>query len=181
MASALPAEPHRYTYADLSRWPAEERWELIEGIPYAMSPAPSANHQRISIALASQFHAFLKGKTCEAFPAPFDVRLPLPSEDDMTTTTSSAGSTVVCEPEKLDARGCIGAPTLVVEVLSPDTAARDWREKLHLYEQRGVPEYWIISPGEQTLLVFTRNEQAPVGVLPGLTIDLVEVFARVEI
>ena len=130
------------------------------------------------------------------YSAPFDVRLPYPSEDDMSTTTVvQPDITLVCDLEKLDARGCLGAPTLVVEILSPETAAKDRREKFHLYEQVGVREYWIISPFEQTLMVFTRDErgrygaptvysrdeQVPVGVLPGLTIELPEVFANLEV
>ena len=66
----MPANPPRYTYADLLSWPAEERWELIDGVPYAMTPAPSSNHQRISFAFGLQFGNFLKGKSCEAFAAP---------------------------------------------------------------------------------------------------------------
>jgi len=192
---ALPAKSLGFTYADLLSWPADERWELIDGIAYDMTPAPSTNHERISVALVSQFYNFLKGKSCEVFSAPFDVRLPYPSEDDMTTTTVvQPDLTVVCDRKKLDARGCLGAPTLVVEILSPDTAAKDLREKLHLYERVGVPEYWIISPVEQTLMVFTRDkrgrygaptaysrtDQVLVGVLPGLTIELAEVFASLN-
>ncbi len=194
--AAVPANQKRFTYADLLSWPADQRWELIDGIAYDMTPAPSANHQRISIHLATQFDNFLEGKSCEAFPAPFDVRLPHPSEDAMTTTTVvQPDLTVVCDREKLDGRGCLGAPTLVVEVLSPETAAKDRQEKFQLYEHVGVPEYWIISPYEQTLMVFThdergrygvptvynRTEQVPVGVLPGLTIELARVFAHLDV
>ena len=111
-----------------------------------------------------------------------------------TSTVVQPDLTVVCDREKLDARGCVGAPTLVVEILSPETSAKDRREKFYLYERVGVLEYWIISPVEQTLLVFTRDEQGrygaptvyhrtdkvPVGVLPGLTVDLDDVFANLD-
>jgi len=196
MAYPMLASPQRFTYADLLSWPENERWELIDGFAYDMTPAPSANHQRISFSLALQFGNFLKGKSCETFTAPFDVRLPHPSEDEMTTTTVvQPDLTVVRDRKKLDARGCLGAPTLVVEILSPETAEKDKREKLYLYEEVGIPEYWIISPVNQTLMVFTRNErgrygaptvyrcdeQVPVGVLPGLTVELAEVFANLEV
>jgi len=196
MAYPMLAEPERFTYADLLRWPENERWELIDGVAYDMTPAPSVKHQRISIDLASQFYNFLKGKSCDVFSAPFDVRLPAPSEDDMTTTTVvQPDITVVCDRKKLDARGCLGAPTLVVEILSPETAAKDRREKLLLYERVKIPEYWIISPFELTLMVYSltkkghygvptvysRDEQVPVGVLPGLTVELAEVFANLDI
>ncbi len=186
MANPLPAIPRRYSYADLMNWPADERWELIDGVAYDMTPAPSRDHEEISVALTSQFYQFLKGKSCRVYSAPFDVRLPHPAEDAMTTSTVvQPDITVVREREKLDARGCVGAPTLVVEILSPETETKDRREKFHLYERVGVPEYWIISPFKQTLLVFTRDEQGrygaptiynrtdqvPVSVLPGLTVS----------
>jgi len=195
MSNPSPAHPQRFTYADLLSWPAEERWELIDGVAYDMSPVPSADHQRISMALARQFANFLLDHPCEVFAAPFTVRLPRPSEDAMSTTTIvEPDLTVVCDRDKLEARGCVGAPTLVVEILSPETGAKDLREKFHRYEQAGVPECWVISPFEQTLMVFTRDEhgcygaptvygrddEVPVGVLPGLTIKLTEVFARLN-
>ena len=196
MSEPMHAYPEHYTYADLLSWPAEERWELIDGVPYDMSPAPLRGHEEISVALTSQFYQFLKGKSCRVYSAPFDVRLPHPSEDDMTTTTVvQPDVTVVCDREKLDERGCIGAPTLVVEILSPETKAKDMRVKFHLYQQVGVPEYWIISPIDQTLMVFTRDEQGrygapnvyhrtdkvPVSVLPGLTVELADVFANLDV
>ncbi len=195
MAHPMPAPAERFTYADLLNWPEDERWELIDGFAYDMTPAPSTDHQSISFALGLQFGTFLKGKSCRAFSAPFDVRLPNPSEDDMTATNVvQPDLTVVCDREKLDKRGCLGAPTLVVEIISLHTAVKDLREKLHLYEQAGVPEYWVIFPNEQILMVYTRDaqgrygapavytrtEQAPVGVLPELTISLAEVFAEVD-
>ncbi len=195
MANPMPADERCYTYADLLTWPDDQRWELINGVAYDMTPAPSVRHQRISAALEAQFWFFLEDKPCSVFAAPFDVRLPEPSEDAMTTSTVvQPDLSVICDPEKLDERGCVGSPTLVVEILSPATWKKDWREKLMLYERVGVPEYWLISTDEQTLMVFTLDErgrygtptvysnqyQAPVGVLPGLTIDLRRVFAKLE-
>jgi len=196
MGYPLLASPQCYTYADLLNWPENERWELIDGVAYDMTPAPSRAHQDISFALGLQFGNFLKHKSCRVYSAPFDVRLPHPSEDDMTTTTVvQPDLTVVCDLKKLDARGCLGAPTLVVEILSPETAAKDRREKFDLYERVGVPEFWIISPVKQTLQVYIidkrgrysaptayrRDEQVPVGVLPGLTVELAEVFANLDV
>ena len=99
---------------------------------------------------------------------------------------------VVCEPEKLDEHGCVGAPTLVVEILSPHTARKDLREKLYAYEQAGVREYWVVFPSEEVVNVFSRDEddrfgkpiiylkgdQLPVGVLPAVEIDLERIFAE---
>lgn len=196
MAEPMPAYPQRYTYADLLSWPGDQRWELIEGLAYDMTPAPSRGHEEISVALTSQFYQSFKGKPCRVYSAPFDVRLPQPAEDDMTTSTVvQPDITVVCDRDKLDERGCLGTPTLVVEILSPETRLKDMRTKYHLYERVGVSEYWIISPVDQTLMVFTRDEQGrysaptvyhrtdhvPVSVLPGLVIELAEVFANLEV
>jgi Uma2 family endonuclease len=193
MINPLPANPEIFCYADLLTWPADERWELIDGVAYAMSLAPSLRHQRIAIKLSTQFEIFLENHSCVAVAAPFDVRLPEQSEDGMmASTVVQPDLTVVCDRAKLDEHGCIGSPTLVVEILSPETATRDLREKFHAYEQAGVPEYWVISQSDRTLMVFTldedgrygtaaiygNDEQAPVGVLPGLVINLGRVFAE---
>jgi len=183
----------RYTYADYLRWPGDERWELIDGVACNMTPAPSRRHQAVSFDLTAQFRVFLRGKKCKAYAAPFDVRLPAPGETDETTSTVvQPDLAVVCDPAKLDDRGCKGAPDLVIEILSPDSLARDQREKLLLYEQAGVPEYWIVHTGDKTVSVFTRGqdglygkpalytseERVPVGVLPDLEIDLTTVFVE---
>jgi Uma2 family endonuclease len=140
----------------------------------------------------TQFGVFLRTHPCRHFTAPFDVRLPAPSEDGMTTSTVvQPDLVVVCDHDKLDERGCVGAPTLVVEVTSPSTATKDLREKRAAYERAGVPEYWLVLPTDNMALVFSLNEtgcygapavyandeQMPVGVLPGLSIELSLVFS----
>ncbi len=193
MAQPILADAGHFTYTDIIASPEGERWELIDGVAYNMSPAPSLQHQRIVSALMTQFGNFLSGKTCEHFTAPFDVRLPAPSEDGMTASTVvQPDLVVVCDREKLDERGCVGAPTLVVEITSPSTSAKDLREKRAAYERAGVPEYWLILPADKTVLVFTlnewgrydapavfaNNEHMPSSALPGLIIDLGLVFAE---
>lgn len=193
MVEPAQVNPERYTYADILTWPEDERWELIDGVAYDMSPAPSPRHQVIQGELFVLFHDFLRGATCRVYPPPFDVRLPKPTEDGLTASTVvQPDLTVVCDPEKIDERGCVGAPTLVVEILSPGTSRKDLREKLTAYAQAGVPEYWVVYPFEKVVQVYTldtqghygapaiyvNGEQAPVGVLPGLVIDLESVFAE---
>lgn len=193
MSQAALKRDARYTYADYCGWPEGERWELINGVAYNMTPAPSVAHQRISRELLVQFAAYLKGKGCEIFDAPFDVRVPTPGETDETTSTVvQPDLVVVCDPAKLDDRGCKGAPDLVIEILSPATAAKDLKEKLLLYEQTGVLEYWVVHPAEKIVSVFRRGadgqygkpavfgaeERVPVGVLPDLEVDLGLVFAE---
>jgi len=190
---ALPArkEVERYTYGDYLNWPDEERWELIEGEAYDMSPAPSRWHQQIAGELFKQIAVFLTGKKCEAYFAPFDVRLPRADEDDSETmTVVQPDIVVVCNPAKLDNRGCRGAPDLVVEILSPFTASKDQIEKLALYEKHGVKEYWIIHPTDNLLTVRLLEEDGKYGIpaiyegkgslevatLPGLTVNLDAVF-----
>ncbi len=181
------------TFSDLMTRPEEERWELIDGVAYDMSPAPSQYHQEISLELTLQFGVFLRGNPCRLLYAPFDVLLPKPWENDMTTSTVvEPDLIVVCDLKKLDGRKCVGAPTLVVEITSPTTADNDLNKKREIYERAGVPEYWVLLPDERKLFVFTRkitgwygaptvytaDEQAPVEVLPGLMVDLARVFSR---
>ena len=192
-AARLPEDEGLYTYADYYSWDDDKRWELIDGVAYAMA-APTAAHQRISRELISQFHGFLRGKPCEVFSAPFDVRL-FANQDDETDesddTVVQPDLLVVCDSSKLsDGRSCKGAPDLVVEILSPSTASRDRIVKLQKYLEAGVREYWIVDPNAQTVRVFllkdgkfTRRKYGetdivPVTVLPGLTINLPDVFAE---
>ena len=182
-----------FTYADYLTWPDNERWEIIDGVAYDMTPAPSMRHQGLLWQLVAQFAPFLEKSTCQPFTSPIDVLLPTPSEEvSSATTVIQPDLIVVCDPDKLHERGVVGAPTLVVEILSPSTSTKDLREKLHAYERAGVPEYWVVSPAEKWLQIFTLNaqgrydapttfgdgEQAPVGVLPGLIIDLSRIFAE---
>lgn len=183
----MPQENERYTYADYCTWDDSERWELIEGVPYAMSPAPSPKHQEISSNLHNQLYNFLKGKPCRVYPAPFDVRLNADDEDD---TVVQPDLVVICNRSKIDEKGCKGAPDLIVEILSPSTARRDRMVKLHQYQRAGVREYWIVDPDTKTVQVcilengryfvtaYADTDTAPVTVLPGCTINLQEVFAE---
>ena len=193
MVQAAIKRDARYTYADYLTWSCDERWELIDGVAYNMTPAPSRRHQDVSIELAAQFKVFLRGKQCRVYDAPFDVRLPDPNETDQTTSTVvQPDLVVVCDSAKLEDRGCKGAPDLVIEIISPDSVARDLKEKFRLYERAGVVEYWVVYPVEKMVMVFRRgsdgrygqpetftaDERVPVGVLPELEIDLAMVFAE---
>ena len=193
MPQAATRRDARYTYVDYLQWSEDERWELIRGVAYNMTPAPPRRHQAISIELARQFANHLVGKGCKVFDAPFDVRLPAPGETDETTSTVvQPDLVVVCDPAKLDERGCKGAPDLVIEILSPESVARDQKEKFLLYEQAGVQEYWLVHPTDRIVTVFHRgadgaygrpavytpDEHIRVGVLPELEIDLAAVFGE---
>jgi len=154
---------HKYTYADLAQWPEDERWELIEGIPYAMT-APQRLHQKIVSELGRQIGNYLQGKTCEIYVAPFDVRLPYRDEaDNDVETVVQPDLSVICDPSKLDKKGCRGAPDWIIEVLSPSTALKDMNAKRSLYQQHGVQEYWIIHPEDRWIIVYTLDEQSRYG------------------
>jgi Uma2 family endonuclease len=186
-------EQERFTYADYLSWSDEERWELIDGVPYSMSPAPSRLHQEISGNIHGILHQYLKAKECKLYAAPFDVRLPGTSDasEDETDTVVQPDIVVICDPDKLDDKGCKGAPDLIVEILSPSTAEHDLKDKFYLYQRVGVLEYWIVNQTDRTLMIFKLNASGEYGrpemhgsrdivtvpLLGDLELDLAEVFA----
>ena len=186
-------ESKRYTYADYLTWLDDKRRELINGFIHLMS-GPMRRHGRISMKISTRVYTFIekqKGK-CEVYHAPFDVRLPLhgSTDDDKIYDVVQPDICVVCDLSKLDDRGCLGAPDLVVEVLSPSTLKYDWNYKFNLYEAAGVKEYWIVDPKAKTANVFIlqsdgrydlgtvyeNDQKAPVRIFEGLEIDLNELF-----
>ena len=183
---ALP-QYKRNTYADYSAWDGDERWELINGVPYAMSPGPSEGHQSVLLKLARQLGDYLDGKPCKVFVAPFDVRLNANTYDD---TVVQPDILVVCDDSKLDGKSCVGAPDLVIEILSPSTALKDKNLKFKKYLEAGVREYWIADPDSKTISAhildngryyvtsYAEADTAPVQVLEGCEIDLAKVFAE---
>ena len=182
---ALP-EYKRYTYADYITWEGSERYELIDGVPRAMT-APSWIHQAISGELFVQIKEFLKGKPCKVFAAPFDVRLNANDYDDNVVQPDIV---VICDRSIIGGTGCSGVPDMVVEILSPSTAAYDRTTKFNLYQKYGVREYWIVDPESKTVSAHTlddgryyvtrhaETDTVPVQVLEGCMIDLREVFAE---
>ncbi len=181
----------KFTYGDYANWPEDERWELIEGYAYNMSPAPSRRHQQISRDLGVQIVNFLADKSCEVYFAPFDVRLPEADEpDEDIETVVQPDMVVVCDKSKLDEKGCRGAPDLIIEILSPFTAPKDMKIKLALYEKHGVKEYWVVHPIDNIVMVFklgknkkygkpevyTEEDKIKTTILDGLEIELKKVF-----
>jgi Uma2 family endonuclease len=155
-----------FSYADYLAWPENERWELIEGIPFDMTPAPSRYHQDIlgNFFLALNKASKDKEKKCKIYVAPFDVRLPEGDQsDEEVLTVVQPDISVICDPGKLDDKGCKGAPDFIIEIVSPATAKKDMTLKLHLYEKHGVGEYWVVQPGERIVMVHKLNEQGTYG------------------
>ncbi|NCN04950.1 MAG: Uma2 family endonuclease [Spirochaetales bacterium] len=136
-----------FTYKEYKTWPDDQRWELIEGRPYSMSPAPTPKHQRFLGVLNSQLENFFSGKPCRPYLAPVDVILVVELEDqEDSRTVVQPDAFVVCDPSKLVDEGIIGAPDFVIEILSASTAMKDQGEKRILYEKFGVKEYWVVNP-----------------------------------
>lgn len=161
-----------YTYWDYLKWRFTERVELIRGKLFKMSPAPSSSHQRVSLNLTKGFISFVDGHTCQLFVAPFDVRLPVPKAGKDSTVVQP-DLCLICDPAKIDERGCNGAPDLVVEILSPGNAKHEMATKFSLYEESGVQEYWIVQPEEKTVLVYVLSKGQYIGLAPaaeGMTI-----------
>lgn len=160
-----------FTYADYLQWPDDERWELIHGIAYNMSPAPGTAHQRVVGEVFRRIADVTDNGPCETFIAPFDVRLSEgapPSDtasdtDETVETVVQPDISVFCDPAQTDERGAKGAPDLVVEVLSPATAHKDQTEKLRLYERAGVREYWIVNAEAAYVMVYRRGASGGFG------------------
>ena len=189
----IPAEHKKFNYKDYLTWPEEERWELINGEAWDMSPAPTRKHQHISKKLLYQIEDYLKDKDCELYNAPFDVRLPENKEnsDYEIDTVVQPDLLIVCDTSKLDEAGCKGAPDWIIEILSPSTAVKDLNDKYQLYQARGVKEYWIVDPANKYLTVylldisgkyfrsgvFGSDSKVQPATLPELIIDLKPVFS----
>lgn len=177
-----------YTYAEYLLWKFEERVELLKGKLFKMS-APSINHQRISGRLFVKMYSYLEGKRCEAFSAPFDVVLKNPNGEDNTVLQPDL--CVVCDPEKLaDGKRCYGAPDWVLEIVSPSNVEKELSKKMHIYEEAGVAEYWVLRPEEKELDIFVLQDNGYIGLkprfagevvspqkFPDLQINLSEIFS----
>ena len=184
-----------YSYADYLTWPMDLVAELIHGKVFKKAvAAPNRIHQRVSLKLSVKLFQFLEGKTCQVYEAPFDVRFPKDSkEDDRIFDVVQPDLCVVCDPSKLDDRGCIGTPDLIVEILSPGSSKLELKHKYELYESRGVREYWIMHPEHQNLLIytwvngsylpshlFTTGDVVESEVVKGFKLDLEEFFSDIQ-
>lgn len=189
------AEYGVYTYEDYLSWNLDVMVELIKGkIFKKAATAPRRRHQGISGNVFSSFHSFLKGKKCKVYEAPFDVRLPVKSRKNKDIhTVVQPDICVICDPLKLDGFGCIGAPDLIIEILSPGNNQLELTRKYEVYQESGVREYWIIHPDEHTLLVYTlvddfyqpsrlmtHGDVVKSIAVPGFELELGEVFRDLD-
>lgn len=183
-----------FTYADYLTWRFEQSVELIKGKIFKMSPATSLKHQNISSKLHVEIGIYLKNNPCKLYSAPFDVRLLDKNKSSIANkdvyTVVQPDLCVICDQNKLDEKGCIGAPDLIIEILSPGNSKKEMIFKYDLYEEAGVKEYWIVFPSEFVLQQFVLNEDGKyylkrsfsedmkcnAHIFPDLEIDLAEVF-----
>lgn len=180
-----------YSYADYMRFAFDERLEIIKGHLYKMSPAPSRIHQKILGRIYNPIYNKLNGYGCEVYTAPFDVRLAKKTQDDKEVfTVVQPDIVVICDQNKLDKRGCIGAPDIVIEILSPGNNKKELVNKYEVYEEAGVKEYWIVSPSDKTFFryildgagkfqptkLLTTGEEVTTSVMPGFLLNLEDVF-----
>jgi len=182
----------QYSYAGNLTWQFDERVELIRGWISRMSPAPLISHQRISIRLSIQIEGYLINKKCEAFAAPFDVRLTNKRKsvsNKSITSVVQPDISVICDLDKLDDKGCIGALDWIIEKLSPGNTRKEMKEKFSLYKENGVREYWIVYPEYFQVQVFdlinnkvvwrsnyVKEDLIPVGILEKFSIDTNRLF-----
>ena len=178
-----------YTYADYLLWQFTERVELLRGKIRQMA-APNRRHQVISGRLQYVITTALLKSPCELYNAPFDVRLTRIRNDKEVKTVVQPDLCVICDPSKLDDRGCNGAPDLIVEILSPGNSRTEMKDKFELYQEAGVLEYWVVSPIEKTIQVWTLDEQGlyfsrqpkvegdvvRTPIVPNLEVDVTELF-----
>ena len=166
-----------YTIQDIYNLPEGTRAELIDGSLYMMAP-PSRMHKEIVGELFGVIRDYIKKKHCSCKPyvAPFAVFL---NRDDRTYVEPDIS--VICDPSKLNDRGCLGAPDWIIEVVSPGSQRIDYMIKLFKYRTAGVREYWIVDKSKNRIIVYnfeqndmseyTFSDSVPVGIYENLKID----------
>lgn len=172
-----------YTIEDIYNLPVGKRAELIDGQIYYMS-MPNRKHQDISGELCRVIYKYIhsyKGN-CKVYVAPFAVYL-----DEATNTYVEPDISVICDPDKLDDRGCKGAPDWIIEIVSPASKRMDYYTKLFKYGTAGVREYWIIDAVKNQIFVYnfekgdaeqyTLQDSVKAGIYENLVID----FSKLDI
>jgi len=187
----------KYSYADYLSWPDDERWEIIDGVPHDMSPAPTLDHQRISRRLLNCFENYLFDKTCEVFDAPVDVKFSEGNDksDKEIFNVLQPDLIVVCDKDKIkDGKCCFGPPDIIIEILSPSTASKDIIKKRRIYEKNKVKQYWIADPQEKEIFIYklkdngkyeepeiyTKSDKIKIQDFEDMEIDLSLVFKNIQ-
>ena len=172
-----------YTIDDIYALPEGERAELIDGHIYYMAP-PSRKHQEISGELYADIKEYIRshGGRCKVYAAPFAVYL-----DERSNTYVEPDISVICDPDKLDDRGCKGAPDWIIGIVSPASKQMDYYTKLFKYRTAGIREYWIVDPSKNLVIVYNfeqgETEQYTLqdSIKAGIYDDLVIDFGSIEL
>lgn len=172
-------EERTYTVDDIEALPDGERAELIDGKIYYMS-SPSRTHQKIGGILHQTIANYIDSHngSCEVYYAPFAVFL-----NNDKTNYVEPDILVICDPSKIDEKGCHGAPDWVIEIVSPSSTSMDYLIKPNKYLNAGVREYWIVDPAENLITVYgfdneitvkhyAFGEDVPVGIYEGFSVNL---------
>ncbi len=186
-----------YSYADYLSWKFEQALEIVKGKIFPMA-APSPLHQKLSWRLTVAFDHYFRTYPCETYAAPFDVRLfdrkKSFKDDKDVFTVIQPDLCVICDLEKIDVKGCLGAPDLMVEILSPGNSKREMKIKKDLYAESGVREYWIVDPTHEAIarhnivsdgifgdpVMFVSDDAMPSVIFPDFTLPLSEIFPPKE-
>lgn len=178
---------NKYTVADIEALPERERAELIDGEMFMMA-APALVHQDMLMWLGTTIRNYIaehKGE-CRVLPAPFAVYIKKDQYNYVEPDIS-----VICDRDKLDNKGCHGAPDWVIEIVSPSGRRMDYVRKLALYSEAGVRLYWIVDPARKNITVYdlehdgapefhSFSEQVRVDIYEDLMIDFSEYLGDLE-
>lgn len=183
MALAQKIIDYEYTIDDIYALPQGKRAELIDGQMYMMA-TPSRKHQRLVSLLNQKIANYIDDKNgdCEVYPAPFAVFL---NADNKTYVEPDIS--VICDKDKLNDKGCNGAPDWIIEIVSPTSSRMDYVIKLFKYRSAGVKEYWIVDFDKNRISVwnlenedmfeYTFSDIVKAGIYEDLEID----FSKIEI
>ncbi|MBC7885647.1 MAG: Uma2 family endonuclease [Saprospiraceae bacterium] len=182
-----------YTYGDYLKLEIDEMVEIIRGKIFRMSPAPRTKHQIINGNIFYRLRQQLEGQKCKIFNAPIDVVLPIENKKrTKSTTVVQPDICVICDPKIIEDKAVFGTPDFVIEIVAGKDVKRDTQYKYSVYEEAGVGEYWIVF-GEmrfvevyilkngkyQRLNAFSEDDIIPVKTLPGLSINMNDIFEGV--
>uniref|UniRef100_UPI00308451AC Uma2 family endonuclease n=1 Tax=Desulforadius tongensis TaxID=1216062 RepID=UPI00308451AC len=167
---------------------SEDRLEYINGEVHLQS-APSVEHQRVVTNLSTEFGIYFKNKECKHFVAPFDVVF----QNETEKHRVQPDITVICDKSGFNENNYTGVPTIAVEVLSPSTTSKDYVIKMDLYMRFGVKEYWIVSPKNKSVEIFTlengiylepvvysKDDTVKSSIFTDLSIQLKDIFINGE-
>ena len=176
-------KPNTYTVEDIYLLPDGQRAELIDGQIYNMAP-PSPLHQKLVMELSATIRNYIKSNSgsCEVYPAPFAVFL---NQDNYNYVEPDIS--IICDPNKMNDRGCNGAPDFIIEIVSPSSQRMDYLTKLFKYRTAGVREYWIVNPAkeivnaynfeaEEDCNLYSFDDPIPSGIYPGFFVCIRELL-----